>query len=205
MAAQPASSFGATLKDRYSAESSQVADNPSYNDGVLVWDGGLLKDEDVITVTKNNEANAVAGYTIFSLETPDASQPASPTPFKLRTTSALRLPKPFADKHLFQGLLAHLDHKENVLYVLISTLSGTGLGPQFFDEILEPLLGGIGLKESDYSVVRTKSAESVKEFAQSQLLVQANEGKKQTVLMLSGDGGMVDTINGLLESGDRSR
>ena len=205
MAAQPASSFGATLKDRDPADPRQAADNPSYNDGVLVWDGGHLKDEDVITVTKNNQASAVAGYTIFSLEPPDAYQLAPPVPFKLRTTSASRLPKPFADKHLFQDLLPHLDPKENVLFVLISTLSGTGLGPHFFDEILEPLLKGIGLKESDYSVVRTKSVESVKEFAQSQLLLQANEGKKQTVMMLSGDGGMVDTINGLLEPGDRSR
>jgi hypothetical protein len=53
--------------------------------------------------------------------------------------------------------------------------------------------------------VRTSSAESVVEFARSTLLVAANQGRKQTVLMLSGDGGMVDTINGLLESGHQSR
>ena len=99
----------------------------------------------------------------------------------------------------------HLDHDANILHILISTLSGTGLAPQFFDDILEPLLAAIRLKSLDYNVVRTQSAESVKDFARSELLVRANEGKKQSLLMLSGDGGMVDTINGLLESGDRSR
>jgi hypothetical protein len=197
---------GAPLKDG-SSESAQVADNASYNDGVLAWNGAQLKDEDIITATrtKSNEGTLEAGYTIWSLEPLDASKPAPPTPFKLGTTSASTLPKPFLDKHLFQGLSAHLNHEANSIHILISTLSGTGLAPQFFDEILKPLLHAIGLKESDYSVVRTKSAESVKEFAQSQLLVRANAGKKQTVLMLSGDGGIVDTINGLLETGDRSK
>ena len=208
MAGSPVSSSGATLKDGSSAESAEITDNTSYNDGVLTWNGGQLKDEDTITitVTKSNGDTAESGYTIWSLEPPaDVSQPAPPTPFKLRTTSASNLPKPFLDKHLFHSLSAHLSHESNILHVLISTLSGTGLAPQFFVEILEPLLGAVGLRESDYSVVRTKSAESVKEFAQSELLVRANEGKKQTVLMLSGDGGMVDTINGLMENGERSR
>jgi hypothetical protein len=206
MAAPPFSNSGA-LEDGTSVQPAQVADKALYNDGLLAWNGGQLKDEDIITAirTKSAEVNTVAGYTIFSLEPADASEPTPPTPFKLKTTAALNLPEQFLDKHLFQGLPAHLNHDANVLHVLISTLSGTGLSPQFFEDILETLLGAIGLESSDYKVTRTQSAESVAEFARSELLVRANEGKKQTVLMLSGDGGMVDTINGLLESEDRSR
>lgn len=138
------------------------------------------------------------GHTIFSLA-PDAGD----NPFELRTTRATLLPQTFLDKHLLKALPSYLltDH----FHVLVSTLSGTGLSPVFFDNILHPLLRAIGLADSAYTVTRTSSAESVKEFARSTLLVAANGGQKQTVLMLSGDGGMVDTINGLMESGERSR
>lgn len=167
-----------------------------------------MRDEDVITVTraKSSEPDAPTEYTICSLApAADAQESNSATRFKLRTTASSDLPGQFLDKHLFQGLPAYLGPDENVRHVLISTRSGTGLASGFFDEVLEPLLSAIGLKASDYNVVQTKNTDSVKEFARGVLLVQANEGKKQTVLMLSGDGGVVDTINGLLEDGDRSR
>jgi hypothetical protein len=207
MEAPRLSSCGANGHFHRPAQKGQVANKLSYIDGVVEWDRGQLKDEDIITVTRNesSEVDTAIGYTIFSLEPADPSGTTLPTLFKLNTTSAATIPEAFLDKHLFQGLPAYLDPTANVLHVLISTLSGTGLSPQFFDDILEPVLGAIRLKSSDYNVIRTTSAESVKEFARSELLVRANRGKKQTVLMLSGDGGMVDTINGLLESGDRSR
>jgi diacylglycerol kinase family enzyme len=53
--------------------------------------------------------------------------------------------------------------------------------------------------------VKTKSAETLRNFAKNTILAGANAGKSQTVLMLSGDGGIVDTINGLLEGKNRSR
>lgn len=206
MAARPFPDSESTRLDERSAETGQIIDGFSYNDGCLGWAGGQLKDEDIITVTRTetNGVDAVCGYTIFSLEPANASDQAPP-PFKLSTTSASNLPQSFLDKHIFQGLPAHLDHNVNVLHILISIRSGTGLAPQFFEEILESLIGALGLKSSGYNVVRTTSVESVKEYAKSELLVEANKGKKQTVLMLSGDGGIVDVINGLLESGNRSR
>ena len=205
MAAPPSSPSQAALKDECPVESAQITNTSSYNERVLSWDGGQLEDEDVITITKSksssNDATAVDGYTISSWD----STSAPPTHFRLRNTFATTLPASFLDKNLFQGLPAHLNPETNALFVLTSTLSGTGLAPEFFDKILEPLFRKIGLSETDYRVVQTKNAESVKDFAQSELLVQANKGKKQSVLMLSGDGGMVDTINGLLGMGDRSR
>ncbi|TVY88623.1 Sphingosine kinase, partial [Lachnellula willkommii] len=172
-------------------------EEPVYREGSLTWAKSTLKDEDIITVTKDvgNE------YTIFSLA------PADPDGkgrlYELRTTFATLLPQAFLDKHLFRTLPQHL-LPPNTLHVLISTLSGTGLAPEFFDEVLHPLLKAVGLADPSYIVLRTKSTESVKEFAKSSLLAGANAGSKQTVLMLSGDGGMVDTINGLLEEGSRS-
>ena len=205
MATQPIFSSDAALKEVNSE--TKISDQASYHDGVLSWDRGQLREEDIITITKtkSSESDPVVGYTIWSLVPADPSQPAPEVPFKLSTIFATSLPKAFLDEHIFQGLPAYVDHEVNALYVVISTLSGTGLAPRFFDDILEPLLRVIGLSESDYKVVRTQSAESVNQFSQSELLVQANQGRKQTVFVLSGDGGIVDTINGLLESGVRTR
>lgn len=84
-------------------------------------------------------------------------------------------------------------------------MSGTGLAQSFFDEILRPVLEAIGLSEPQFEVIQTKSVESIIGFAKSSLLRGANEGRSQTVVLLSGDGGVVDIINGLLEKGKRSR
>jgi diacylglycerol kinase family enzyme len=203
MASFPSSSDGTYPSSDSDTESSttnygHVDDEPvhlSYRGGALAWGSSELKDEDIIVVTK---VEGSIGHTIFSLA-PEAGD----SPFELRTTRATLLPQAFLDRYLFEALPSYLltDH----IHVLISTLSGTGLAPAFFDSILHPVLRAIGLADSKYTVIRTKSAESVKDFARSTLLVAANQGQKQTVLMLSGDGGMVDTINGLMESGERSR
>jgi hypothetical protein len=201
MASFPSSSDGTYPSSDSDTESSttnygQVDDelvHLSYRNGVLAWGSSKLRDEDIITVTK---AEGNLGHTIFNL-VPDAK------PFELRTTNATLLPEAFLDRYLLKDLPAYLLTEH--IHVLISTLSGTGLSPAFFDEVLHPLLRAIGLADSRYRVIRTNSAESVKKFAKSTLLAAANRGEKQTVLMLSGDGGMVDTINGLLEGEGRSR
>jgi diacylglycerol kinase family enzyme len=203
MASFPSSSDGTYPSSDSDTESNttnygHIDDEPvhwSYRGGALAWGSSELRDEEVIVVAK---VEGSIGHTIFSL----ASE-AGDSPFELRTTRATLLPQAFLDRYLFKALPAYLltDH----FHVLISTLSGTGLAPEFFDAVLHPLLRAIGLVDSRYTVTRTNSAESVKQFARSTLLVAANRGQKQTVLMLSGDGGMVDTINGLMESGRRSR
>ncbi|TVY81933.1 Sphingosine kinase [Lachnellula suecica] len=206
MAAPSSSSDGTYPSSDSDAESSTTNYGPggdesaafAYRDGALSWGKSALKDEDIITVT-----GAEGKYTIYSLAPADLEAKGRPSFFELRTTSAKLLPQPFLKRYLVRILPEHL-RPPNILRVLISTLSGTGLAPKFFDDVLHPLLQAVGLPDSSYVVLRTKTTESVKEFARSVLLAEANEGSKQTVLMLSGDGGMVDTINGLLEDGSRS-
>lgn len=204
--ADPSSSSDGTYSDSDTESSATNYGQPGeddahstyiYRDGALSWGQSMLKDEDIITVTEDGDT-----YTIFSLAPADPD--ATGHSFELRTTHATTLPKEFLNRHLFQTLPDHL-LSPNTLHVLISTLSGTGLAPRFFDEVLHPLLKAIGLPDKNYVVLRTTSTESVKEFAQSVLLLNANAGSRQTVLMLSGDGGMVDTINGLLGEIPRSR
>ena len=183
-----------------------IADEPEhvvYRDGSLTWSGGKLRDEDIITVTEI-EGGSI-GHIIWSLAPIDSPAESGQPPFELRSTSATNIPQDLLNKYLYQSLPSHLDPDRNDLYVLISTLSGTGLAPDFFEEVLHPLFRAIGLTDSRYNIVRTKSDESVKKFALSVLSANANKGKKQSVVMLSGDGGIVDSINGLLESGTRSK
>lgn len=65
-------------------------------------------------------------------------------------------------------------------------------------------MSAVGLKETDYSVIWTQNANTVREFARSILQPNAERGRKQTVLLLSGDGGIVDIVNALLEKGGKS-
>ncbi|KAH7317816.1 ATP-NAD kinase-like domain-containing protein [Rhexocercosporidium sp. MPI-PUGE-AT-0058] len=190
----------------------------TYKDGALNWDSNEIRDEDVITVI--NTLGGTAEYTIFSLEpekaaekekaveteekieSKDDGETATKSPFKLRTTNAMILPQEFLARFQFQGLPPYLQNAKDV-YVLISTLSGTGLAVAFFDEILHPLLRAISFEDAKYTVIKTKTAESVKEFTQFKLIDGANEGKEQVVMILSGDGGIVDTINKLLQGKER--
>jgi len=206
MAFAPSSSSDGVNSTDSDTESSttnygHVAEEPvhfTYRDSTLSWKSGSLEDAEVIVVTSVEGSSTQ--HTILSL-TP--TQTESTLPFELRTTNTTLLPQEFLEKHQINSPPSCLQ-PPNEIYILISTLSGTGLSPAFFNEILKPVLQGLGLADTGYQVIRTSSAESVVEFARSTLLVKANEGKKQTLLMLSGDGGMVDTINGLMV-GKRSR
>ncbi|RDW77777.1 hypothetical protein BP6252_05830 [Coleophoma cylindrospora] len=177
-----------------------------YSDGELSWASAdssshvlRLKDEEIAIVT----AKAAGGYQVLYIPPPETS--VDKQPFELRSISLTHLPGPFLDAHLFKALPTWLDPADGKnIHVLVSTLSGTGLAPAFYDAVLLPLLTAVGLSSSSYTTIKTESADSVKDFAKSTLLAGANAGKQQTVLMLSGDGGMVDTINGLLEDEQRS-
>ena len=179
------------------------ASHPSYKEGQLAWDGGKLGDEDIVAITSidGREDERV----IWSLAPIDTEPNPSQPPFKLQSTLATSLPPDFLEKYLIQVLPDHLSAKTHDIYVLISTRSGTGLAPDFYKQVLQPLLGAVGLAQSRYHVSQTENTESVKDFAHTTLLDGANNGRKQTVLLLSGDGGIVDTINGLLETGHQTR
>jgi hypothetical protein len=179
------------------------ASHVSYQEGQLTWDGGKLGDEDIITITNiNGQENKRVIWSLARVDTvADLEQP----PFELQSTSTTSLPPDILEEYLSQAPPDHLNAETHDICVLISTRSGTGLAPDFFKQVLHPLLSAVGLANTRYRVLETETAESVKEFAQSTLLDNANNGRKQTVLLLSGDGGIVDTLNGLLETERQTR
>jgi hypothetical protein len=186
-----------SITTKHIADASHVI----YQNGQLTWNGGKLGDQDIIMVTSINSGEN--GHIIWSLAPMDSALSSKQPPFELQSTSAISLPLDFLERYLFKSLPDPLGPETHSIYVIISTRSGTGLALDFFNELLHPVLRAIGLADSRYNVMQTENAESVKEFARSILLDNANKGRKQTALMLSGDGGIVDSINGLLESEDQ--
>ncbi|TRX98123.1 hypothetical protein FHL15_000768 [Xylaria flabelliformis] len=93
------------------------------------------------------------------------------------------------------------------IHVVVSTNSGTGLSLQFYNTVLAPLLKAFGLSASDeperggaeqgsYHLLITQDADSVKKFAR-ELSSRSRSGEKveHTIVLLSGDGGIVDLLN----------
>ena len=87
------------------------------------------------------------------------------------------------------------------LYIVISIGSGTGEAQEFFDHVVRPAFSACGVQPFSYYVHTTDSSKSIEMFINAVILPRANEGISQTILLLSGDGGVVDTVNVLLSSG----
>ncbi|KAF2487930.1 ATP-NAD kinase-like domain-containing protein, partial [Neohortaea acidophila] len=82
--------------------------------------------------------------------------------------------------------------------IIVSTGSGTGLASAVWEQLVKPIFMRTGLSEDRYTVHETTSAESVAQLAQSVILPIANDGRQQLVVLLSGDGGVVDLVNTLV-------
>ncbi|SPJ73450.1 uncharacterized protein FTOL_03180 [Fusarium torulosum] len=103
------------------------------------------------------------------------------------------------------GLPPHLQHGStndhgvtNQVDVIVSLKSGVGLASKFWEDVLCPLWksftdGGSG--ESSYRLIQTKSPETIQDYAQH-LWTSDERAKTRTIVLLSGDGGVVDLLNG---------
>jgi hypothetical protein len=180
----------------------------SYRDGVLSWRAndkaasGSFKKESILTVVGDPHENDV--YSILSLIPTTSSDDAAPHAIFAKS-QASRLPPLFLSDYFLTELPKHLRIFAEDMHVVISTRSGTGRAEAGFEALLEPTLEGLGFGNGSYHVTRTQSHESVRHFARNVLRKKAMDGVSQTVFLLSGDGGMVDIINGLLGEGARTR
>ncbi|KAI4931014.1 uncharacterized protein J4E92_004848 [Alternaria infectoria] len=84
-------------------------------------------------------------------------------------------------------------------HVIISSGSGHGLADEFFSSAVRPILesiyGNKGVEE--LKVHTTESPTSILELTDAVLFPAANEGRPIRIILLSGDGGIVDLVNGL--------
>ena len=120
-------------------------------------------------------------------------------------TRASHLPSEVLSAHYLSQLPSHLgnsipDTSSPKIHVIVSTGSGTNQALIYFENFLEPALSALGLHLQPSQIHQTTSAQSVKEFTASHIKPQADRGIQQTILLLSGDGGVSDIVNELLST-----
>ena len=80
------------------------------------------------------------------------------------------------------------------IHIVVSTMSGTQLAVPFFERVLQPALGTLHLS-GQYDLDYTRDANSVTQLTEGNILNNANDGQPQIIVLLSGDGGVVDMVN----------
>jgi diacylglycerol kinase family enzyme len=96
----------------------------------------------------------------------------------------------------FQSTILNKQRGQNKIFVIVSILSGAQHAKPFFETVLEPLLKELDL-DGKYNVEYTKNANSIIDLTTSVISKNAMQGIGQTVILLSGDGGIVDILNAL--------
>jgi len=186
-----------------------------------------LKREEIVLILK--QSPSIGGYLVYSLEEPrsDEAGDGKVPPFKLSVLPAAYLPeKPLAGL-LLDDIPTHLqsDGRRRLLDVIVSTRSGLGLASAFYRGVLHSLLGALGLEEDGlgssghaeealqngdrdgsrgygfrYKVTVTKSSQTIRDFARGLGQSDPSGAPERTIVLLSGDGGVVDLLNGLDQS-----
>ncbi|KAI1214096.1 TRM-domain-containing protein [Annulohypoxylon truncatum] len=166
-------------------------------------DVGSVKSEEIVVILRRPQGtDKPESYDIYSLGEEAGEHGPSFNLSKIQTTSVPQVSFLSDDipGYLRSGPLQHV-------HVVVSTGSGTGLASNFYNSVLRPLLEGLGIhalepwadlaersRPNIYNLVITQHADSVRDFARdlggsSQATVQ------HTVVLLSGDGGVIDFLN----------
>ncbi|KAK7748608.1 hypothetical protein SLS53_000628 [Cytospora paraplurivora] len=162
---------------------------------------GNIKLEEIVLIAEVSDGG---GYLILTLS---QGEQDGEEPFRLSSFLARSLPQELLDHYLLKRAPTALKTgPETSLDVIISVRSGTGHGqPQkFYDAVLQPLLKILGVGQGSYGIVFTRDANTVREYARERWGHQGHAkpgetSKKETVILLSGDGGVVDLLNGSTE------
>ena len=88
------------------------------------------------------------------------------------------------------SLPPHLLDRE--LHVVVSILSGRHKAKEYYEENIKALLDK---HEISYFTHETKSAKTIIELSEKLFIPNARRGVKQTIILLSGDGGVVDIVD----------
>lgn len=121
---------------------------------------------------------------------PNSADTATPPTVKFsKVASSTSSPTPQAPRQLEVG----------ETHIVISTGSGGNYASHFFSEAVSPVLQALyPTSYPDYHVHTTKSADCVLGLTTRVFFPRANAGVRLQVILLSGDGGIVDLLNGLL-------
>ena len=108
------------------------------------------------------------------------------------------VPSPFAKKYSLASCPNIGEAETTLIHVIVSVASGNQQAEACFASLVEPLLAHLKLSTPiESTIVRTITASTISDYTTRTVLPQANNGRKQTIVLLSGDGGVVDLINSL--------
>lgn len=169
---------------------------------VTVDNQKVFTSEIVVLETKpSSHSNQLMGY--YLRRRNDDESTGGPIATLERTTFTGQIPPDLLSHVGFQSLPHHLcvapKNGENNIHFIISILAGTRRAQEFFDTAVNPLAEALNIKNFDVHV--TTSEHTVSELAKTIFLPRANQHIEQTVVLLSGDGGLVDIINAILSMG----
>ena len=180
----------------------------------------LLDQEQIVFIIP--ASGDVNGYFVYNLSEGGADGDES---YRLSVSLVSHVPEDLLERHALTSIPPYLrSDSHHQVHVIVSTKSGTGLALKCWESVVEPLLciAEQGTKASrdtsatsdaaeddvnlridsfGYNVLVTDSARSVREFARDRW--RATDGqindktqKSETIILLSGDGGIVDLLNG---------
>lgn len=119
----------------------------------------------------------------------------------IRSGTVSDLPHNSFSKYQARNLVSSEQDKNVAVHVVVSIGSGTRQAQTFHDTRIVPVLEALGLtKDKDYAVHLTSSAQTVTELSTSVFVPAALRGDAQLIILLSGDGGIVDIVNATMTS-----
>ncbi|KAI0132119.1 diacylglycerol kinase catalytic domain-containing protein [Xylariales sp. AK1849] len=171
---------------------------------------GSAEPEELVCVVRRN--SGTSGYGIYSLKEEVKDQGKR---FQLVTHEASDLPQYILEDFLVGDVPEYLcSSATRKVHVVVSTGSGTGTALSFYQSALEPLLKVLGFSSVEstqdiandsasdkrlYTLTITEDAHSIRKFAGGLTESdQSPDGSKlqHTVVLLSGDGGIIEILNG---------
>ncbi|EFR05523.1 glycogen synthase kinase mutation revertant [Nannizzia gypsea CBS 118893] len=149
--------------------------------------------DSIVTIIQGTESNQQEEDSLLYVKHDEDGKSARLETLKLSGLSSLTRYPSFCHgrpSHLAAGVRLH---------VIVSRLSGTQKASSFFQQAVKPLLSRLKL-DGSYTVHETESAETITRLARTVFLPQALAGVQQTIILMSGDGGLVDLIRVLSEA-----
>lgn len=195
------------LTDLFPATLVRVADSNKYK---VTINGSAGEDDidiaDMVTLIPSPlKSGAADEYILVSVSSPDLEANSYERPqgrFSLIQHHILQPPAELLNLILDKDTSSFFKRKEKgkeyaELSIIVSTKSGICQAEAFFHDVVKDLLTLIGITESGYKVYFTDTERWIADFAAQTLCNTANQGIAQSILLLSGDGGIVDILNGL--------
>jgi diacylglycerol kinase family enzyme len=200
-----------------------------FGDGLLSWKTtadssvGNAKQGELVFVLRSADLDKTQFGFIICCLTEDASNPASP--YRPSFLASHTLPDQLPQDLIVSSLPAHFSTVP--VDVIVSVNSGTKLALPFWETVLQPLLSlsreilraptsthetaGALIDVGEPHVVVTQSVHSVRQYAEALAAPEnrVDDSTKEaslgprTILLLSGDGGVVDLLNGRDEGADK--